>query len=183
MSEILRHQAILLEHIVTDQRYYPDYYKVIFYGNFPTAIRDKRFIVRFPSIFSQFGLRLLSLLLLLKYRGYEWEKYGAFCERMLNKHSGAQLLKTQGEPPVDIKYGNDQYIQCIAVSPEPDRNLPVFTNPDVPLAVRTYYEHRFDLRCYTVVLLAKIVMKCHQYLFIFKTNQEDNPRWNRGNLD
>lgn len=45
LSEILRHQATLLEHIVTDQRYYPDYYKVTFYGNFPTAIRDKRFIV------------------------------------------------------------------------------------------------------------------------------------------
>jgi hypothetical protein len=51
LSEILRHQAILLEHIVTDQRYYPDYYKVTFYGNFPTAIRDKRFIVCFPYVF------------------------------------------------------------------------------------------------------------------------------------
>jgi dedicator of cytokinesis protein 3 len=37
---------MLLEHIVTDQRYYPDYYRVTFYGNFPAAIRDKRFIVR-----------------------------------------------------------------------------------------------------------------------------------------
>ncbi|KAH9485300.1 Dedicator of cytokinesis protein 3 [Psilocybe cubensis] len=119
LSEILRHQATLLEHIVTDQRYYPDYYRVTFYGNFPAAIRDKRFI----------------------YRGYEWEKFGAFCERMLNKHPGSQLLKTAGEPPVDIRYGNDQYIQCTAVTPEPDRDLPVFTNPDVPLAVRTYYEH------------------------------------------
>lgn len=36
---------MLLEHIVTDQRYYPDYYRVTFYGNFPAAIRDKRFIV------------------------------------------------------------------------------------------------------------------------------------------
>lgn len=45
LSEILRHEAMLLEHIVTDQRYYPDYYRVTFYGNFPGAIRDKRFIV------------------------------------------------------------------------------------------------------------------------------------------
>ncbi|KAF9562776.1 cytoplasmic protein [Agrocybe pediades] len=119
LSEILRHQAALLEHIVTDQRYYPDYYRVTFYGNFPAAIRDKKFI----------------------YRGYEWEKFGAFCERMLNKHPGAHLLKATGEPPVDIRFGNDQYIQCVAVTPEPDRDQPVFTNPDVPLAVRTYYEH------------------------------------------
>ncbi|KAJ7045388.1 C2 domain in Dock180 and Zizimin proteins-domain-containing protein [Mycena alexandri] len=119
LSEILRHQAALLEHIVTDQRYYSDYYRVTFYGNFPAAIRDKRFI----------------------YRGYEWEKFGAFCERMLSKHPGAQLLKTPGEAPVDIRFGHDQYIQCTAVTPEPNRALPIFTNPDVPLPVRTYYEH------------------------------------------
>ncbi|KAF7376035.1 hypothetical protein MSAN_00018300 [Mycena sanguinolenta] len=119
LSEILRHQAALLEHIVTDQRYYSDYYRVGFYGNFPGAIRDKRFI----------------------YRGYEWEKFGAFCERMLSKHRGAQLLKTPGEPPVDIRFGHDQYIQCTAVTPEPNRASPIFTNPDVPLPVRTYYEH------------------------------------------
>ncbi|RDB25377.1 Dedicator of cytokinesis protein 3 [Hypsizygus marmoreus] len=119
LSEILRHQAMLLEHIVTDQRYYPDYYRVTFYGNFPAAIRDKRFI----------------------YRGYEWEKFGAFCERMLNKHTGAKLLKTLGDPPVDIRFGTEQWIQCTAVTPEPDRTRPIFTNPDVPIAVRTYYEH------------------------------------------
>lgn len=61
---------------------------------------------------------------------------------MLNKHPGAQLLKTMGDPPVDIRFGNDQYIQCTAVTPEPNRTLPIFTSPDVPLAVRTYYEHR-----------------------------------------
>ncbi|THV06807.1 cytoplasmic protein [Dendrothele bispora CBS 962.96] len=119
LSEILRHQAILLEHIVTEQRYYSDYYLVTFYGNFPVAIRDKRFI----------------------YRGYEWEKYGAFCERMLNKHPGARLLKMVGDPPVDIRFGSDQYIQCTAVTPEPNRESPVFTNADVPISVRTYYEH------------------------------------------
>ncbi|KAF5370873.1 hypothetical protein D9758_002073 [Tetrapyrgos nigripes] len=119
LAEILRHQAILLEHIVNEQRYYPDYYLVTFYGNFPVAIRDKRFI----------------------YRGYEWEKYGAFCERMLNKHLGARLLKMTGDPPVDIRFGNDQYIQCTAVTPEPNRELPVFANPDVPISIRTYYEH------------------------------------------
>ncbi len=61
---------------------------------------------------------------------------------MLNKHPGAQLLKTMGDPPVDIRFGNDQYIQCTAVAPEPNRSLQIFTNPDVPLSVRTYYEHR-----------------------------------------
>ncbi|KAI9511148.1 C2 domain in Dock180 and Zizimin proteins-domain-containing protein [Russula earlei] len=119
LAEIMRHQAALLEHIINAQRFYPDYFRVVFYGNFPVAIRNKQFI----------------------YRGFEWEKLGAFCERMLSKHAGARLLKTPGDPPVDIRFGNDQYVQCSVVTPEPNRGLPIFTNPDVPDAVRTYYEH------------------------------------------
>ena len=46
LAEILRHQATLLEHIITDQRYYPDYFRVTFFGEFPDAIRGKQFIVR-----------------------------------------------------------------------------------------------------------------------------------------
>ncbi|KAG1865874.1 C2 domain in Dock180 and Zizimin proteins-domain-containing protein [Suillus subalutaceus] len=84
---------------------------------FPDALRNKQFI----------------------YRGYEWEKFGTFCERLLNKHPGAQLLKI--DPTADQRFGNDQYIQCTAVTPEPDRSLPIFTSPDVPLAIRNYYEH------------------------------------------
>lgn len=61
---------------------------------------------------------------------------------MLNKHSGAQLLKVVGDPPVDIRFGNQQFIQCTSVIPEPNREAPVFANPDVPVAVRSYYEHR-----------------------------------------
>ncbi|KAL1743069.1 hypothetical protein HDZ31DRAFT_41774 [Schizophyllum fasciatum] len=119
LSEILRHQANLYEHIVTNQRYYADYYRVAFFGDFPSAIRNKSFI----------------------YRGYEWEKYAAFCERMANKHPGARVLKTMGDPPVDIRFGSELYIQCSAVTPEPDRTSPLFTNPEVPAAVRAYYEH------------------------------------------
>lgn len=61
---------------------------------------------------------------------------------MLNKHPGAQLLKMAGEPPVDVRFGSDQYIQITAVTPEPNRDLPMFTNPDVPPQIRNYYEHR-----------------------------------------
>jgi dedicator of cytokinesis protein 3 len=50
LSEILRHQATLLEHIVTDQRFYPDYFRVAFYGNFPVAIRNKQFVVSLPLL-------------------------------------------------------------------------------------------------------------------------------------
>ncbi|OCH91820.1 cytoplasmic protein [Obba rivulosa] len=128
LAEILRHQAALLEHIITDQRYYSDYFRVAFYGSFPDAIRNKQFI----------------------YRGYEWEKFGAFCERMLNKHPGVQLLKSMGDPPPDIRFGTDQYIQCTAVIPEPTRDHPIFTSPDVPPQIRAYYEHcAIDLFSYS----------------------------------
>ena len=142
LAEILRLKASLLEHIVTEQRYYPDYFRVAFYGTFPDAIRNKQFIV---SSFLNSPL-LCYLTFELQYRGYKWEKFGAFCERMLNKHPGAQLLRTMGEPSVDIQFGTDQYIQCTAVTPEPDKTLPVFNNPDVPTAVRMYYEHRYELQ-------------------------------------
>jgi len=45
LAEIMRHQAALLENIITTQRYYPEYFRVAFYGNFPVAIRNKQFIV------------------------------------------------------------------------------------------------------------------------------------------
>lgn len=137
LAEILRHQATLLEHIISDQRYYPDYFRVAFFGEFPDAIRGKQFIVRVHTSSFAFLIHPVT-----QYRGYEWEKYGTFCERMLSKHPGSQLLKTPGEPPVDIRFGADQYIQVTAVSPEPNRTLPIFTCPDVPQAVRSYYEHR-----------------------------------------
>ena len=45
LAEVLHHQAILLEHIIHEPRYYADYFRVAFYGDFPDAIRDKEFIV------------------------------------------------------------------------------------------------------------------------------------------
>ncbi|KAG5221299.1 C2 domain in Dock180 and Zizimin protein-domain-containing protein [Salix suchowensis] len=51
------------------------------------------------------------------------------------------VTQDHGRSSVDIRFGNDQYIQCTAVAPEPNRSLQIFTNPDVPLSVRTYYEH------------------------------------------
>lgn len=56
LAEILRHRAALLEHIITDQRYYSDYFRVAFYGTFPDAIRNKQFIVR--SVLLQVGTAL-----------------------------------------------------------------------------------------------------------------------------
>jgi dedicator of cytokinesis protein 3 len=61
---------------------------------------------------------------------------------MLNKHPGARLLKGAGDPPPDIRFGNDQYIQCVTVLPEPNRDHPVFGSVDVPCQVKAYFEHK-----------------------------------------
>lgn len=60
---------------------------------------------------------------------------------MLNKHPGAQLLKTSMIPGDEVQYGDGQYLQITGVTPDLDQQSPIFTNPDVPQAVRSYYEH------------------------------------------
>lgn len=69
---------MLLEHIVTDQRYYSEYFRVAFYGNFPAATRDKHFIVSgaLPSV--------LEVLLITLYstgatNGRNWEHFANAC--------------------------------------------------------------------------------------------------------
>jgi hypothetical protein len=83
---------------------------------------------------------------------------------MLGKHSGAQLLRTLGDPPVDIRFGNDQYIQCSAVIPEPNRDIPVFTNPDVPAAVRTYYDHWYVWQIHRTYFIVDATLQRYQLL-------------------
>lgn len=60
---------------------------------------------------------------------------------MLNKHPGAQLLKTSTIPPEELQFADGQFLQITAVTPEPDLGLPVFANPDVPHSVRVYWEN------------------------------------------
>lgn len=59
---------------------------------------------------------------------------------MLNKHPGAQLLDTSSIPPEEIQFADAQWLQITSVSPEPDQTSPMFSNPDVPPAVKSYYE-------------------------------------------
>ncbi|CAG8572594.1 10759_t:CDS:2, partial [Paraglomus occultum] len=119
LSEILKQQAVLHENIIRKERYFSEYFRVGFYGRgFPASLQNKQFI----------------------YRGYEWEKIGAFCDRMQNKHPHAQLLKINSTPPDEVLYGDGQFLQVTAVIPEPDREHPMFKG-DVPSSIRSYYEY------------------------------------------
>ena len=96
-----------------------DFFRVAFYGTrFPDSVSGKQFV----------------------YRGASNEKLGAFTERMLNKHPGAQLLETSTIPPDEVQFADAQWLQITSVSPEPDRTSPMFSNSDVPPAIRSYYE-------------------------------------------
>ncbi|RKP10227.1 dedicator of cytokinesis-domain-containing protein, partial [Thamnocephalis sphaerospora] len=121
LSDMLRQQAVLHENIVQKERYFSEYFRVGFYGkSFPPALRGRQYI----------------------YRGLEWEKIGAFCERIQNKYPAARLLKSSGPPSDHILSSDCQYVQITSVQPEPDRTRAMFTKGDiVPAAVRAYYEH------------------------------------------
>ncbi|CAG8456993.1 uncharacterized protein OCT59_018840 [Rhizophagus irregularis] len=119
LSNILKQQAVLHENVIKKERYFSEYFRVGFYGRgFPASLQNRQFI----------------------YRGYEWEKIGAFCERMQNKHPQAVLLKSNSTPSDEILYGDGQFLQVTAVMPEPNSNHPVFKG-DVPSSIRAYYEH------------------------------------------
>ncbi|KAK4698793.1 hypothetical protein P7C70_g7476, partial [Phenoliferia sp. Uapishka_3] len=99
---------------------FSDFYRVAFYGNrFPLSVSGKQFV----------------------YRGNEGEKLGAFVEKMLNKHPQAQLLKTSAIPSEEVYSADAQLIQITPVAGETDSESPIFSKPDVPQAVKAYYEH------------------------------------------
>lgn len=78
-----------------------------------------------------------------KYRGYDWEKFPEFCDRMLQKHPTAEIIREFDELDDPIKFGVRPFIHCTPVDPEPDKNSPIFTNLNVPSPIRTYYEHKY----------------------------------------
>jgi hypothetical protein len=122
---------------VSDQRHYPNYFRVAFYGDFPAALKKQPFIVR------HFPCRIeFTLIACFQYRAYEWEKYQDFCERLLQKHTTAEILQTADEPSDLLKFGSQPYIHCTPVTPEPERTSHIFTNINVHPSIRGYYEHK-----------------------------------------
>ncbi|WAR56682.1 hypothetical protein PtB15_7B532 [Puccinia triticina] len=120
LSEVLAHQSSLFLKIVKTDRYFSEYFRVAFYGQgFPPSVQNRQFV----------------------YRGYEWEKYAAFCDRMHNKHPNAQIIQSQAVSTDELAYAEGQYLQITRVVAEPDRTTVVFKNPEVSSSVVSYYEH------------------------------------------
>ena len=95
VSACLLHQSKLYAKILTKERYFPEFFRVGFYGNgFSPGLRNKQFL----------------------YAGFNWEKISNFCERMTLKHPGAKLL---GNRIVDEKItrSDEQFLQIVKVDP------------------------------------------------------------------
>ncbi|KAH9819300.1 dedicator of cytokinesis-domain-containing protein [Melampsora americana] len=120
LSEVLAHQSSLYHKIVKSERYFSEYFRVAFYGlGFPPSVQNRQFV----------------------YRGYEFEKYVEFCDRMNNKHPNAQIIRAHVVSSDELQYAEGQYLHITKVQAEPDRNSIIFTNLEVPNAVRQYYEN------------------------------------------
>lgn len=120
LADVLTLQASLFQKIGTEERVFPNYFRVAYYGSqWPNSLQGKNFI----------------------YRGNSWEKFSNFCERMHQRHPRATLIKSAMEPNDEIRFSSNMFLQIMAVQPEPDRTKDVFVNSETPPIVRAYYEN------------------------------------------
>ncbi|KAJ1032676.1 hypothetical protein NDA16_000699 [Ustilago loliicola] len=120
LAEVMHHQAKLYQKIATEERSFPAYFRVAYYGQeWPPALQNKMFV----------------------YRGQDREKFAAFCDRLHAKHPKATLIKSAAVPDEEVRLSDGQFLQVTAVQPEPDRSKDIFTNAEVPPTVRAYHEN------------------------------------------
>jgi hypothetical protein len=128
LGEILTRQAGYIESIAKKERYYPEYFRVGYYGRgFPASVRNHQVV----------------------FRGFEWEKISSFVERIQNKHPNAEVLPAKSNSGGSISdqelkeleaSPDGQYLQITAVTPEPVReDRPIFNNQLVSDNIRSYY--------------------------------------------
>ncbi|XP_033223488.1 dedicator of cytokinesis protein 3 isoform X2 [Belonocnema kinseyi] len=118
LSQILKTQAKFLDNILTQLRPEPEYFRVGFYGlSFPLFVRNKLFI----------------------YRGLEYERIGAFTQRLQTEFPSAQILTKNAPPDESILTSEGQYIQICNVKPIPEEGSLGSGAIDVPDRVIAFY--------------------------------------------
>lgn len=98
-SDNLQFQASLYKRIMTEERFFPSYYRVIFHGKGFSKLNasSRQFI----------------------YKGNKWEQIGTFCERMRETHS-CEIITNTAPVEDEIANGDGKYLQICAVQPAPD---------------------------------------------------------------
>lgn len=99
LSEILTMEAKFFQNILTQLRPEPEYFRVGFFGvGFPLFVRNKQFI----------------------YRGMEYERIGAFTQRLQTEFPAAQILSKNSPPEASVLQSPEQFIQISNVRPVPE---------------------------------------------------------------
>ncbi|RLU17100.1 hypothetical protein DMN91_011169 [Ooceraea biroi] len=118
LSHVLKLQAKFLDNILTQLRPEPEYFRVGFYGlSFPLFVRNKLFI----------------------YRGLEYERIGAFTQRLQTEFPCAQILMKNAPPDESILTSEGQYIQICNVKPIPEEGSLACSGAEVPERVVAFY--------------------------------------------
>jgi hypothetical protein len=144
LGNLLRKEAQLYENIIGTERFYPEYFRVGFYGKgFPASLSGKEYI----------------------YRGTELERISEFTSRIQAKFPKAELLKTTETPSAEIINAPGQFLLITTVTPSSmrevhkqerdskvaageatslntgDDNGDLLTNKSVPRLIRNYYKY------------------------------------------
>ncbi|KAL1512882.1 hypothetical protein ABEB36_002392 [Hypothenemus hampei] len=119
LSDILKCQAKFYDNILTQLRPEPEYFRVGFYGqSFPLFVRNKQFV----------------------YRGLEYERIGAFTQRLQTEFPSAQILMKNTPPDDSIINSDGQFIQICNVKPIPEIT-PITTATDIPEKISRFYHY------------------------------------------
>uniref|UniRef100_A0A6P4FAD5 Dedicator of cytokinesis protein 3 isoform X1 n=1 Tax=Drosophila rhopaloa TaxID=1041015 RepID=A0A6P4FAD5_DRORH len=119
LSEILIQEAKFFQNILTQLRPEPEYFRVGFYGmGLPLFVRNKQFV----------------------YRGLEYERIGAFTQRLQMEFPSAQILGNNSPPDIAILNAPDQYIQISNVRPVGDAQALKSAMVPVPEKIARFYE-------------------------------------------
>ncbi|KAL7022521.1 hypothetical protein ACKWTF_012281 [Chironomus riparius] len=119
LSEILTTESKIFQNILTQIRPEPEYFRVFFIGKgFPLFVRNKQFV----------------------YRGLEYERIGAFTQRLQTEFSSAQLYTKNSPPDISIMNSNEQLFQISTVRPISDRNHLKNATNVVPEKISRFYE-------------------------------------------
>ncbi|KAM3961593.1 LOW QUALITY PROTEIN: dedicator of cytokinesis protein 3-like [Aphomia sociella] len=115
LAHCLRSHATFLDSVLADLRPEPEYFRVGFYGNgCPLFVRNKQFV----------------------YRGYDYERIGAFTQRLQSEYVAAHILMRNTPPDDSIVAADGQYIQICNVKPVPARRV---WPPGAPEQVKRFY--------------------------------------------
>ncbi|XP_060800928.1 dedicator of cytokinesis protein 4 [Amyelois transitella] len=100
LAHCLRTHASFLDSVLNDIRPEPEYFRVGFYGKgCPLFVRNKQFV----------------------YRGQDYERIGAFTQRLQSEYMAAHILMRNTPPDDSIIASEGQYIQICNVKPVPSR--------------------------------------------------------------